>query len=139
MKIITTLFLILFLTLPRLAQAADGHFVIDNKGLGVPTSNNAEATVEIVLVNVIAIFFTIGGLGTVIYFIWGATDWVLSGGDKEKIAGARKKMTNAIIGLILLSLSYAIINIIGNVIGFNPLGALQIPGLGCNGQRAINQ
>lgn len=41
-------------------------------------------------------------------------------------------MTHAIIGLVLLSLSYVIINIIGQVVGFNPLGSLQLRGLGEN-------
>lgn len=109
------------------------------QGHGVPvtfgTTPNAEGLVETILVNTVSILFAVGGLGVVVYFIWGAVDWVLSGGDKEKISSARKKMTNAIIGLVLLSLSYVIINLVGSIVGFNPLGALQIPGLGYTGAR----
>ncbi len=114
------------------------------KGFGIQAlnpgnANQAEGIVENIVTNVITLFFTVGGLGVVIYFVWGAVDWILSGGDKEKIAGARKKMTNAIIGLVLLSLSYVIINIIGAVVGFNPLGYLQIRGLGDTSAPTINQ
>lgn len=99
----------------------------------------AEGIVQTILINVIGIFFTVGGLGVVIYFVWGAVDWILSGGDKEKIGNARKKMTHAIIGLVLLSLSYVVINIVGLVVGFNPLGYLQLRGLGSTGDPTINQ
>lgn len=107
---------------------------IDPKG-----STAVEKLVETIFVNVIGIFFTVGGLGVVIYFVWGAVDWILSGGDKEKVASARKKMTHAIIGLVLLSLSYIIINIIGQVVGFNPLGYLQLRSLESPGDPTINQ
>lgn len=97
---------------------------------GIGQGVQAESLVQTILINVISIFFAVGGIGVVVYFIWGAVDWILSGGDKEKVAAARKKMTHAIIGLVLLSLSYVIINIIGGVVGFNPLEDLQLRGLG---------
>jgi len=128
----------LFLTAlnPAFGQGKDNsNFRFEQpKGFGVQAlnagKNQAEGVVETVITNIITIFYTVGGLGVIIYFVWGSVDWILSGGDKEKIAGARKKMTNAIIGLVLLSLSYVIINIIGEVVGFNPLGDLQLRGLG---------
>lgn len=136
-KIVVLIYLVLLTLTPSLVKAQDGHFTLDPTGLGVPApaGGNAEATVQTIIVNVVAIFFTIGGLGVVVYFVWGAVDWILSGGDKEKISNARKKMTNAIIGLVLLSMSYVIINLIGQIVQFNPLGALQIPGLGYTGGR----
>lgn len=140
-KLLILLTFVIFFLIPNIIYAET--FQIKQPG-GVPVEFNdtkpaAETIVETVLVNVISIFFTVGGLGVVIYFIWGAVDWILSGGDKEKVASARKKMTNAIVGLVLLSLSYVIINIVGQVVGFNPLGGLQLPGLGFTGQRAVNQ
>jgi len=138
---ITTIYTISFYFLaltPAFAQLGTGKSeinLVQPKGYGVQAlnagnANQAEGVVETVITNVITIFYTVGGLGVIIYFVWGSVDWILSGGDKEKIAGARKKMTNAIIGLVLLSLSYVIINIIGEVVGFNPLGDLRIKGLG---------
>lgn len=112
------------------AVRAQGNFSIDNQGLGVPTGPSAEGIIQTIVVNVIYLFFAVGGLGTVIYFIWGAVDWILSGGDKEKVSNARKKMTHAIIGVVLLALSFAIIRTIGAIINFDPLGNLQIRGLG---------
>lgn len=89
--------------------------------------------------NVIMLLFTIGAIGFVIMFLWGAVDWILSGGDKEKIAGARKKMTHALIGLALLSLSFVIINWVGLIVGFNPLGIIQLRNLGDTSGTAVPQ
>ena len=109
---------------------AQGSFTLNDKGLGVPKLSSAEGSIQTIILNVISLFFAIGGIGVIIYFIWGAVDWIMSGGDKEKVAAARRKMTNAVIGLILLSLSFAIIRTVGAIAGFDPLGNLQIRGLG---------
>lgn len=98
-----------------------------NMGVPAPAGSGIIGTL---LSNVILLLFTVGGIATLIYFIWGAVDWITSGGEKEKVASARKKMTNAIIGLVLLSLSYFIVSLVGEVVGFNPLGPLQIRSLG---------
>lgn len=86
-----------------------------------PNIQNPASTLGIVIQNVIFLFFTIGALGFIIYFIWGAVDWILSGGDKEKIAGARKKITTAIIGLVLLSLTFVIMQVVGQILGIGSL------------------
>lgn len=102
---------------------------IQNRNLGVPAPAQG-GIIGTVLKNVIALFFALGGLAVLIFFVWGAFDWITSGGDKEKVSSARKKMTNAIIGLILLALSYFIVGLAGEIAGFNPLGPLPIKSLG---------
>ncbi len=102
---------------------------VDKGQFGVPAPAGS-GIIGTLVKNVISLFFVFGGLATLIFFVWGAFDWIVSGGDKEKVAGARKKMTNAIIGFVLLSLSYFIIGLVGEVVGFNPLGRLDIRSLG---------
>lgn len=55
----------------------------------------------------------LGGLLLILYFIWGAVDWITSGGDSGKIASARNKIIQAVIGMILLAFSFVIIGFIG--------------------------
>ena len=102
---------------------------LNGKNLGVPAPATG-GVIGTILRNVLALFFAVGGIGTVIYFVWGAVDWILSGGDKEKVSSARKKMTHAVIGLILLSLSFVILQLVGEVVGFNPLQTIQIRSIG---------
>ena len=53
-----------------------------------------------------------------IYLIMGAFDWITSGGDKQKLETARGKITNGIIGLVLVAASWAIITLVGSFLGF---------------------
>ncbi len=61
---------------------------------------------EIKLVSVLSfaikLFFTIAALVALYYLIMGAFEWLSSGGDDDKISGARKKITAAVIGLIMI-------------------------------------
>lgn len=47
--------------------------------------------------------------------------WLSSGGDKQALEAARKRLSHAIIGLLMVVLSYALISIIGLVFGLNIL------------------
>ena len=64
------------------------------------------------------------GLITIIGVIWfifiivtGALGIISSGGDKQALEGAKKKITNGIIGLIVTISALFIINLIGTLIG----------------------
>lgn len=50
----------------------------------------------------INMFILIAGLFLIVYLLLGAFDWITSGGDKEKIAKAQNKITNALIGMLLI-------------------------------------
>lgn len=52
------------------------------------------------------------------YLIFGGIQWITSGGDKGKAEEARNKITAAIIGLIIVAASYAVINLVVNFLGF---------------------
>ncbi len=54
-------------------------------------------------------FFVIAGLAALVMLLWGALAWVLSGGDKEKVEGARERITSAIIGVFMILVALAII------------------------------
>lgn len=44
---------------------------------------------------------------------------IMSGGDKEAVAGARKRLTWAIVGIALMALAFVISAAIGQILGFN--------------------
>lgn len=54
-------------------------------------------------------FFVIAGLAALVMLLWGALAWVLSGGDKEKVEGARERITSAIIGVFMILVALAVI------------------------------
>lgn len=80
--------------------------------------------------SVIQILVIISAFGVLIMLVWGALEWIIAGGDKDKISAARKRITNAIIGLVILALAGFIAALVGEIVGINPFGPLPIPRLG---------
>lgn len=52
--------------------------------------------------------FTVVAILVLLYMLWGAYLWISSGGDSEKITSARKKMVQAVIGMILFIAVFSI-------------------------------
>lgn len=73
---------------------------------------------------VLSFIMVIGALLVFFYLILGGIEWITSGGDKGKTEGARNKITAAIIGLIILAASYAILQLALNFLGFSDLNAV---------------
>lgn len=71
---------------------------------------------------VLSFVMVLAALLVFMYLIWGGIEWITSGGDKGKTESARNKITAAILGLIVLAASYAILLIALNFIGFENLG-----------------
>ncbi len=78
----------------------------------------------------IQLIFIIAVLAALFYLIWGGFKWLTSGGDKTAVASAREHIIAAIIGLIVIFLSYFILNILIKffVPGFN-IGSFVLPSL----------
>lgn len=68
--------------------------------------------------NLIALIYTAAAVVFVFMILWGALEWISSGGDKEKVASARSRITHAIIGIILFGIAFAIIQVVGIFTGF---------------------
>lgn len=58
----------------------------------------------------------VGGLAFLMYLVTGGLEWLTAGGDKSKVEGAQKKISNALVGLTLLVSSYAIVAFLSEVL-----------------------
>lgn len=74
---------------------------------------------------------TIGALAVIVYFLLGAFTWITSGGDKAKVEDARNKITNAVIGLVLLVSSFVLLGFLSKILfaGQFDILKLNIPGV----------
>lgn len=97
---------------------------------GIPAVDNPNASPGNLIGNALKILYIFGGLAVLFFMVWGAFDWITSGGEKEKVAAAQKKITNSLIGLALLALSAFIVALFGDIVGINPLDMGTIPTLG---------
>ena len=51
--------------------------------------------------------------------IWGAFEWITSGGDKDNVGKARNRIINALIGLAVLAVAFALFKVAGQFLGFD--------------------
>lgn len=66
--------------------------------------------------------FALAGLLLLLLLIWGGFDLLCSGGDPEKVKSAQSKITNALIGFIIIFAAYWILQILQVILGFKIWG-----------------
>ena len=92
---------------------------------GVPTGGFTNSTTGNDIVSgVFGLTLTIAAVLTLMYLLYGAFQWITSGGDKEKLAASRKRITYAIIGLLVVFFSALIINLLLSFLGLPTLGGM---------------
>lgn len=122
-KLITPLLLGLFAlsTHPVAAQ-------ITNPAIGdlgnKPGEAASGATFTSYFVRIWQAIITVGGLAVLLYFVWGGIEWITAGGDSGKIEKARNKITQSVIGMIILAGSFAIIGLINTLFFGNDFNLL---------------
>lgn len=82
-----------------------------------PKGLPGNGTINTIINFALNLLITIGIVAAVIFLLLGAVKWITSGGDKAKVEAARGTITYAIVGLLVIVFSIAIIRIVGEVIG----------------------
>lgn len=85
-------------------------------GTGTPSAALAN-----IIVTVWRTAITLGGLALLVMLIMGALEWITAGGDKGKIESARDRITQSIIGLLVLLGTVGVSIFVGNAFGINLL------------------
>lgn len=70
------------------------------------------------LSNGIVLIYSIASIVLLFMLLWGAFEWMTSGGDKEKLAGAQRRIINAVIGILIFAVAFAVIQVLGIFTGF---------------------
>ncbi|MFA6814366.1 MAG: hypothetical protein GX943_01485 [Candidatus Pacebacteria bacterium] len=79
------------------------------------------STLEVWISDIIGVITILGTLFFIVYAFIAAFNWITAAGDKSKIEKARDRLVWSTLGLILIVASYAIIGLIGGVIGLELL------------------
>jgi cbb3-type cytochrome oxidase subunit 3 len=82
-------------------------------GSGVINAPQAQEKLIEFVRGLIRIAFLIGGVGVLFFFAIGGIRWIFSGGDKQQIDQAKSMITAALVGFVILALSYLALLIIG--------------------------
>ncbi len=76
------------------------------------------SSVDGIIEGIIMFVFSIAGLLFFVTIIWGGYMIMMSEGEKSKVEKARKTLTTGFIGILLVILSFAIVEIVLSMIGF---------------------
>jgi hypothetical protein len=90
---------------------------------------NPAAGIGTILSNALTIIFVAAALAVLFFLVIGAFKWIISGGDKEAVAGARKTIVAALVGLAILALSFLIVVVVGQILNIDILNLRFIPSL----------
>lgn len=91
--------------------------------LGLENKNPCEAPAlfENVLSTTVGVLTASAIIWFIFQFIIGAFDWISAGGDSKAIEAARKRLTNAAIGLAIALGALVIVSVIGFLLGIDIL------------------
>ena len=92
---------------------SDGKCVLANPAPGQLADYNS---FEVLLVQIIRVFLLFAGAIAVVFLVVGGFQYVASRGNEEAAEKAKKTITNAIIGLIIIVMAYAIVTIVNNLL-----------------------
>lgn len=94
---------------------------ITNPALGNLKTKTGDNFFSSLIPALIGLAFVIGSLLFFFSLIMGAIEWITSGGDKTKLESARSKITNAIVGFVILLIAFAIVKIFQDFFGIKIL------------------
>ena len=113
-KIPSVLKYLSYFLLPAPVLAANIQINKKDIGFAIPSLGD-------LLTFLIRIFFIVAGLAALLFLLTGALSWVTSGGNKENVDKARDKITNAVVGLIIIVAVLAVIVTLEQVVFGNNL------------------
>jgi hypothetical protein len=88
---------------------------------GSDTEAGVLTNLEAFISQILGLITVIGSLFFVINFLMAALSWITAAGDSGKIQKARDQMIQSTLGLVIMVGSYAIIGLIGSVVGIDIL------------------
>jgi len=95
------------------------------KGQFAPLS---EITFEALISSAVNLVLIVASILFVFNFLIGGIKFMLSGGNKEKLDSAKRQLMNAILGIIIIFSSWAVLGFVGEFFGVD-FSTFQIPTL----------
>ena len=77
--------------------------------------------IQLFVKNFIALAFTVGGIVFFAMLLVGAVEYIVAGGEKEKVGNASKRITTALIGLVILLSFFIVLRLVKTVFGIDLL------------------
>lgn len=85
---------------------------VDTANTGLPQ----EQKFSDIIIRIIQILLALAGLVAVVFLIIGGFRYITAGGNEESAEAAKTTITNAIIGIVVIILSFVIVRVISNAL-----------------------
>jgi len=106
----------------QLALTLDIAGEANSQGLqGAQYHNSSDGGFGIFFGSMMRAAMTVAAILVFAFLIWGAIEWITSAGDKGKMESARNKISNAIVGLVILAAVTAIFLVLQQFLGIEVL------------------
>ena len=85
----------------------------------LPTRGGAYgfSSIDSAIRSVVNLVFFFALVLVLIYLLWGGIQWITAGGDKSGLDSARGKITGAVVGIIIVSVAFAVYQLMLTFIG----------------------
>jgi hypothetical protein len=77
--------------------------------------------IPIIIQNIVLAALAFSGLVALVLIIYSGITYITSHGDPQKVEGAKKTLTWAIVGLVVIFLSFFVVNLISQVTGVDQI------------------
>ncbi len=94
---------------------------LTNPALGKLNANTGVSFFQQLIPSLIGLAFVAGSIVFFFMLMFGAIQWITSGGDKASVEAARGRITQALVGIIVLFGVFAIIKLVQDFFGLNIL------------------
>jgi hypothetical protein len=106
----------------KIAQTQDSPF----KGIDVPSSGGKidvnSTNIGDIITQILPYIFGAAGILLLIYLVTAGLSMMLSRGDPKAMQTAQSKITNALIGFVIVFFAFALVSIIGRILGISVFG-----------------
>lgn len=69
--------------------------------------------------NIVGVALAIASIATFVLLVWGGLEWIMAGGDKNKLESARSRITNALVGLAIVAIAWAVFIFVDYFLGLD--------------------
>lgn len=107
-----------------LAQNPTGLGTIGGPGLGPFGDSNFSGTGPLdalakVISTLIGFITIVAGIYFMLQFLIGGFEWLSASGDKTRLEKAQSRLTNGVIGIVIVVAAYGIVAVIGRLLGLD--------------------
>jgi len=94
---------------------------IQSKALPDFAFSGEQGTIGSIVSEFIKYLFPLAGILLLLYFLYGGFGLMISGGEPKAVQSAKSKITNALVGFLIIFAAYWIVQILGTILGIEAI------------------